>query len=182
MLHRCLPCYICTWYRTTSTCHAIFDTRYRTPILAMLYLLLDIRYQFAMLYLTPDTWHRCLPCYIWHMIPDPSTCHVIFGTWYRISVLAMLYLTLDIWHWYLTCYICHMIYNTWYLAPDTWLLYYLAYAWLLYYYQTSGNHVSPVLLYSCISCTPALVNSTVIPASGRTCLVSGWRGCIPQSC
>jgi len=146
---------------------AMFDIWYWRPILAMLYLTYDTRDQY-------------LPCYIWHMILETNTCHAIFDTWHMISVLAMLYLTLDIWHRYLTCYICHMIYNTWYLAPDTWLLYYLAYAWLLL----------PDIWYSCISCIPVLlyllylylVNSTVRPASGRACLVSGWRGCIPQSC
>ena len=177
----------------TGTCHAIFDTWYRTSILAML---------------------------IWYMIPDTGTYHAIFNPWYWTPALAMLYLTYDTWHRHLPCYIWHMISDTgtWHmLSPGpstldlilwpltryyyTWHLYYRAYydyhfygdlAWLLYCYQTS---VTPELLYSwtlvllnfCIPCTHVpctitLVNSTVIPASGRACLMSGWWGCISRSC
>jgi len=146
-----LPCYI--WYviPDTGTCHVILATWYRTLILAMLYL-------------TNDIWPRYLPCYTWpwYMTPvlvmlyltliyDTGTCHAILDTWYITLVLVMLYLTYDTWHRYLTCYICHMIYNTWH-------LYYLTYSWLLCD-QTSGTPVSPVLLYSCISWTPVLLNS-----------------------
>jgi len=66
----------------------------------------------AMLYLTLDIWHQYLPCYIWHLISDTSTCHAILDTWYLTPVLAMLYLTLDIWHRYLPCY-------TWPLISDS---------------------------------------------------------------
>ena len=148
----------------TGICHAIFDAWYLTPVLAMLYL-------------TYDTWHQYLPCYIWHMIPDTGTCHTIFDpwdptpvlvmlyltqipdtgtchailiTWYLTPILAMLYLTYDTRHRYLPCYIWHVILETWH-------LYYLAYAWLLYYYQTSGTPVSPVLLNSCTPVSPVLI-------------------------
>ena len=57
----------------------------------------------AMLYLTHDIRHRYLPCYIWHMTPDTGTC--------------MLYLTHDIWHQYSTCYTWHLIPDTWYMTP-----------------------------------------------------------------
>ena len=52
------------------------------------------------------TWHQHLICYIWLMISDTGTWHVILDTWY---------LSHDIWHRYLTCH------N---LTPDTWLLLY----------------------------------------------------------
>ena len=150
-------------------------------------------------------WHRYLPCYIWPMIPDTGTCHDIFEPWYLTPVLAMLYLTLiydtgtshaifDIWYVipvlamlyllldiryrYLPCYtwplymtpVLAMIY----LTPDTCI------TWHMHDYYIFTRHL--VLLYSCISCTHTLVNSTVRPVSSRACLVSGWRGCIPQSC
>ena len=126
-----LYCYmLCYYCYMPSNCHCnfyymihryIFDIWYRTPILAMLYL-------------TDDTGHRYLPCYIWHMILDTGTCHAIFDPWYRAPILAMLYLTHDIWHRYLPCYIwhmisdtdtCHAILDTWYPTPailDTWYL------------------------------------------------------------
>ena len=169
MLHRCLPCYICTWYRTTSTCHVIVDTRYMTLVLTMLYVIGDTRYLYLpgytwprymtpvliMLHLTYGAWHRYLPCYIWPMIYDTSICHATFDIWYLRPVLARLYLTHDTGHRYLTCYTCHLIYNTGtcHDIHDTWHLYYLAYSWLLCD-QTSGTPVSPVLLYLLSSCTP----------------------------
>ena len=183
-IYRNLPCYTYYLISDTGTCHAILIIWYLILVLAMLYLLLD-------------TWHRYLPWYTYYLISDTGTCHAIFDPWYLTPVLAMLYLTRDTWHWYLPCYTwhldagtCHAILDTWYitpvldmlyLTPDTWHLYYLACSWLLRD-QTSGT---PVLLNSCISCTPVpctatLVNSTVRPASGRACLVSRWRGCIPQ--
>ena len=174
----------------TGTYHAIFNTWYLTPVLAMLYLIHDI-------------WHRYLPCYTWHLISDTGACHAILDTWYLTPVLAMLYLTFDIWHgtchvilapdirhrhltcyhslnmlspgtstldlilWHLTCY-CH-----------TWHLYYMAYSWLsllwglgIILLPNIWYSWTPVLLNFCISCTHVpcmvtLVNSTVIPASGR---------------
>ena len=156
----------------TDTCHAIFNIWYPTPVLAMLYLTLDIRHRYlpcytwhmyptpvlAMLYLTLGTRHRYLPCYTWHLVSDTSTCHAIPD--------------LDIWHRYLTCYTWHLIPDTWYLTPvltcyhltwycDTWLdtitadpcitwhihdyHFYRDLTWLLYCYQTFGT---PELLYS----------------------------------
>ena len=130
---------------TPDTCHAILNTWYLTPILAMLYLTLDI-------------WHRCLSCYIWHLISDTGTCHVILDPWYPTLVLDMLSLT---WHaiTHLTCYHLILVHLTWYC--DTWLVtvipgtciilnihdyhFYRDLAWLLYCYQTSGT---PELLYS----------------------------------
>jgi len=104
---------------TPDNCHAILNTWYLTPVLAMLYL-------------THDTWRRYLPCYIWHMVSDTDTCHAIFNTWYLTPVLAMIYLTHDIWHRYLPCYTwhliydtgtCHAIFDTWYLTPVLAMLY-----------------------------------------------------------
>ena len=100
---------------------------YLIPIIVMLYLipLFTMLYStliFAMIHLTRDIWHR-------HSVFTPT-----LGMLYLTPVFDMLY-------------ICHMIYNTWYLAPDTWHLYYLTYSWLLCD-QTSGTPVSPVLLYS----------------------------------
>ena len=58
------------------------------------------------LHMIPD--HRCLPCYIWHLIYDIGTQYL-----HRYSVftpaLGMLHLIYDIWHRYLPCYIWHMI-------------------------------------------------------------------------
>ena len=80
---------------------AILNTWYLTPVLAMLYLTLDI-------------WHRYLSCYTWPLISDTGTCHAIFDTWYPTPVLVMLYLTLDIRHRYLTCYHSpDMLSHTW---------------------------------------------------------------------
>jgi len=71
-----------------------------------------------------DMLHRYLPCYIWHMILETSTCHAIFDTWHRISLFDMLCLPHDIWHRYLTCYTCHMIYYTgiWHTMLATWYM------------------------------------------------------------
>ena len=90
----------------------------------------------AMPYLTHDTWHRYLPCYIWHMIPDTGTCHAIFDLWYPTLVLAMLYL-----HMIPDTGTCHAIFNTWYLTPifamqyltlDKWHRYLPCYPWPWY--------------------------------------------------
>ena len=51
----------------TSTCHAIFDTWYPTPVLAMLHLSLDIR-------------HRYLICHTWHLLLTPGICMLSCGT------------------------------------------------------------------------------------------------------
>ena len=142
-----------TYVPDTGTYHVIFDTWYSTPVLVMLYL-------------THDTGHRYLPCYIWHLIYYTDIWYAILATRYITPVFDILYLPPDIWHRYLTCYTCHLIYDTgtWHmLSPGpstldlilwpltgyyyTWHVYYLVYAWLLYYYQTSGNPVSPILLY-----------------------------------
>ena len=61
-IHRYLPCYIWHMIPDTGTCHAIFDTWYPTPVLAMLYLLFDI-------------WYRHLPCHTYHLISDTGTFH-----------------------------------------------------------------------------------------------------------
>ena len=80
MLWLSLTCY--TWHMIydTSICHAILDTWYMTPVLAMLYLTFDI-------------WHRYLPCYTWNLISDTGTWHVI--TWPDIVIpdWILLYLT-----------------------------------------------------------------------------------------
>ena len=144
-------------------------------------------------YLTHNIWHRYLTCY--HLTPD--TWHLIYDTWQLTCYLLLDMLshgtsTLDLILWHLTGY-----YYTWH-------LYYFAYSWLsllrrlgiiiillpnLWYSWTPILMYSwtPVLLNSCIPythvpCTVTLVNSTVRLASDRACLVSGWRGCISQSC
>jgi len=171
-----LPCY--TWHMipNTGTCHAIFDIWYPISVLAMLSL---------------DTWY--LTPYIWHLTINMLS----LDTWHMLSPGSS---TLDLILWHLTGY-----YYTWH-------LYYMVYSWLsllrglgmiiillsnLWYSWTPVlmyswtpvllNSWTPVLLNSCIPCTHVpctvtLVNSTVRPASGRACLVSRWRGCIPQSC
>ena len=117
------------------------------------------------------TWHVIT----WHLIPD---------TWYMtLDMLSPGTSTSDLILWHLTGY-----YYTWH-------LYYIAYSWLSLlrglwhdnYTATIWYSCTPELLYSCIPCTHVscivtLVNSTVIPASGRACLVSGWRECITRSC
>jgi len=101
------PWHIYTWYLACyiwHMIHTILNTWYLIPVLAMLYLLLDI-------------WYRYLPCYAYYLIPDTGTCHVIFDIWYPTPVLAMLYLPLDMWHWYLlwhlTCYHLVLVYLIW---------------------------------------------------------------------
>jgi len=161
---RHLICY--TWY-------LIHDIWYLTPVLAMLYLSLDVRHRYLPCYtyhlisdtgtchavLKLDIRHRYLSCYTYHLILDTGACHAILITWYLTPVLTMLYLTVDVllltWHaitWYQ---------YTWpdIVAPD-WLLLYLVSVlycifmiitftgtWLLYCFQTFGT---PVLLNSCI--------------------------------
>jgi len=115
-------------YLTLTCIHliiAMLNTWYLTLILTMLYLTHDSRHRYLPCYIWHmipdtgtchaifDTWYsnRYLPCYIWPMIPDTGTCHAIFDTWYPTLVLAMLYLTYDTWHRYLPCYTWHMIYN-----------------------------------------------------------------------
>jgi len=149
---------------TPDNCHAIFNTWYLTPVLAMIYL-------------THDIWHRYLPCYTWHLIYDTGTCHAIFDTWYLTPVLAMLYLTHDIWHRYLPCCIWHMISDTgtWHVItwPDSvtldWILLHLTPVlhgifkiitftgtWHDYYIVTRHlvllNSCTPELLYLLYSC------------------------------
>ena len=148
--HRYLPCYIWHMISDAGTCHAIFDTWYLPPVLAMLYLTLDT---------------------------DTGTCHAIFDTWYLTPVLAMLYLTLDIWHRYLPCYTWHLISDTgtWYvitwpdiMTPD-WILlhlYYLTYSWLS---LLRGLGMIIILLPDLwYSCTPELLYSWT-PVSPDSC-------------
>jgi len=168
--HRYLPCYIWHMIPDTGTCHAIFDPRYPTPVLAMLlpcyiwhmiphngtcHAIFDTWYQtpvLTMLYLTHDIRHRYLPCYIWPMISDTGTCHAIFNTWYRTPVLAMLYLTHDTRHRYLPCYIWHLIYDTsiwhailatWYMTPVLDICYHLVLAHLTWYCDPWPDTITP---------------------------------------
>ena len=78
-IHLILGLLYLTLYIDTVTCHAYIW--YPTLVLAMLYL-------------THDTRHRYLPCYIWHMIPD--TGHLACYTWcmiYGTGPWYMSYLT-----------------------------------------------------------------------------------------
>ena len=78
------------WHIYTDTCHAIFDIWYLTPVLAMLYL-------------THDTRHRYLPCYIYRLLPN---------TWYNNTwpdivahIIYCIFMTITftgIWHDYYT--------------------------------------------------------------------------------
>jgi len=151
-------------------------------------------------YLILDVWHRYLTCY--YLIPD--TWHLIFdtGTWYVITwhlIPDTWYMTSVNWHaitWYLT-YVITWYWHTWsdIVTPDLIILhltpilrcifmtFILTRTWHGYY--TATRHL--VLLNSCIPCTHVpcivtLINSTVIPTSGRACLVSEWRCCFPRSC
>jgi len=138
----------------------------------------------------------------------PETQHLIPNTWYLRLILDTWYLTPDI--WYLTIDklsldTWHMLslgtdtldLMLWHLTGQyyTWHLYYIAYSWLSLLRELDMIIIllpgiwyswTLVLLNSCIPCTHVrctvtLVSSTVIPASGGVCLVSGWRGCIPWS-
>ena len=124
----------------TGTCHAILHTWYMTPVLAMLYL-------------THDTRHWYLSCYIWPMISDTGTCHAIPDP--------------DIWHWYLPCYTWHLIYDigtcraildTWYITPVPDMLYLTPNAcitWHMHDYYIITSHL--VLMYLLYSWTPVLL-------------------------
>ena len=153
------------WYLSCYTWHLILDTWYLTPVLDMLSL---------------DTWY--LTSDIWHLTID-----MLSLTWLMLSPGTSTHLT-----WY-----CDTWLDT--ITPDTCITWHIHdyhfygnLAWLLYCYQTSGTPEllyswTPVLLNSCIPCTHVpctvtLVNSMVILASGRACLVSGWWGCISRSC
>ena len=96
MIHRYTSWYVIS---DTGTCHTILDIWYLTPVLAMLYLTLDI-------------WHRYLSCYTWHLIYDTGACH---------AILDISYMTLDIWPRYLPCYTWHLISDTstWHVILDT---------------------------------------------------------------
>jgi len=186
------PWYVYTW-------HLIPDTWYLTLVLDMVLL--------GTWYLTLDIWHQYLTCYYltpdtWHLISDTDTWHVI--TWHLIP--DTWYMTPENWH-AITWYLIYAITWYWHIWPDIvtpdWILLHLipiihfifmiitltgTLTWLLYCYQlVLLNFWTSVLLNSCIPCThvPCTithVNSTVIPASSRAFLVSGWRGCIPRSC
>jgi len=155
------------YYLTPDTWHLI----YLTPVLDML--LLDTWYQ------TLDIWHRYLTCY--HLTPD--TWYLIYDTWQ----LTWYHLILDI------CYHLILIHLTW--CCDTWLdiitpdtcitlhiqdyHYYGDLDMIIILLSDIWYSWTLVLLNSCIpcthvSCTVTLVNSTVIPTSGRAYLVSGW--------
>ena len=162
-----------------------------------------------MLYLTPDPWHLISDIGTWHVILD--TWILTLDIWYRYLTCYHLtpdtrpwYMTLDNWHaiTHLTCVHMVLVHLTWYcdtwlgtITPDTCITWHIHdyhfygdLAWLLYCYQTSVIHK---LLYSCTlellyplySCPLHCysVNSTVILASSKACLVSGWWGCIPRS-
>ena len=86
-----------------------------------------------MLYLTYDTWHRYLPCYIWPMIPNTGTLHIILHIWFMTPahgiytdtwyvIFATWSTTLDIRHRYLPCYTYHLISDTGtcHASLDTW--------------------------------------------------------------
>jgi len=181
-----LPYYIWHVISDPDICLATLITWHWTPILDTWRLFLTHSTYYAghlifdMLYLPHDILHWYLTCY---------TCHMTYYTGIWHTMLAT---------WYLTCHACHLIYitpiltmifmtpDTWHLTPDSCITWHMH----DYYYQRSGSPVLLYFLYLLYSCIPvllysythALVNSTVKPASGRTCLVSGWRGCIPQSC
>ena len=145
--HRFIPsdCYF-NVYRMIYW-HVILDTWYRTPVLDLLYLTLDI-------------WHRYLICY--YLTPD----RLILDTWYLAPVLDMLlpdtwYITLDNWHaiTYWTCFHMVLVHLTGYcdtwmdtITPDTCITlrihdyhFYGNMARLLYCYHAFGT---PELLYS----------------------------------
>jgi len=131
----------CDWLIPDICC---YDSHWHISYLILTY----IHPVLGMLYLTHDTLHWYLPCYIWHMIPDTGTCHAIFDTipdtstchaifvlWYLTPVLAMLYLTHDTGTW-------HAIFDTWYptlvlamlyLTYDTRHLYLPCYSWHMIY-------------------------------------------------
>ena len=111
-----VPCDVIGWY-------LIFDVVSHRHIsyltLTYVYLILGL------LYLTYNTRHRYLPCYIWHMIPDTGTCQAILIIWYLTSVLAMLVTWYR--YRYMPCYTyylisdtstCHAILIACYLAPN----------------------------------------------------------------
>ena len=58
--------------------------------------------------------HRHLTCYIWHVISDTDTGHVILDTWYRTPALDMLYYTWLLIHDTWSCT------GTWYVILATW--------------------------------------------------------------
>ena len=103
----------------TGTCHAIFDTWYPTPVLAMLHLSLDIR-------------HRYLICHTWHLLLTPGIWYAFM--WYEIPGPDIVTLDRTLPPRYL-CIIWHI--HDYHCYGDL--------AWLLYYYQILGT---PKLLYS----------------------------------
>jgi len=123
-----------TWYLTpilsclsldidTGTCHAILIIWYLIPVIAMLYLLLDI-------------WHRYLPCYTYCLISDTWYNNTWHLTCYHPVLVHLI--------WYCgTCIILHI--HGYYFYGDL--------TWLLYCYQIFGtpellNTCTPELLYS----------------------------------
>ena len=126
-----------------------------------------------MLYLTHDTWHRYLPCYIWHMIPDTGTWHAILIIWYLTPVLVMLYLLLNILSGGISTLTWHR--DPWLdtTTPDTciiwdlilWHLYHIAYSWLLLLQRLDYYIVTRYLVllnsYTPEPLTPVLLNSYI---------------------
>ena len=151
-------CYCSFLVHDTSLYELIYDdvlcilTGNRHVILDTCYVIL------AMLYLTHDTWHQYLRCYIWLMIPT-----LVLAILYLTHNIRHRYLPCYIWHMitgyrYLPCYIWHLIYDTgiwhaifatWYITPDTWHMH--------DYCIITRHLVLLYLLYSCISFTPVLL-------------------------
>ena len=143
-IHRYLPCYTYYLISDTGTCHAMLITWYLIPVLAMLYLSLDIWHRYLPC-LSLDIWHRYLPCYTYRLIPD---------TWYNNT-------------WHLTCYHPVLIHLTWYCGTYIILhihdyYFYGDLAFLLYCYQIFGTPElmcswTPVFLNPCNRETPDII-------------------------
>jgi len=129
--HRYLPCFTYYLISNIGTCHAIFITWYLIPLLAMLYLLLDI-------------WYRYLSCCTYYFISDTDTCRAILIACYLTPDM----ITLDTWH---------AITGTGTLDLILQHLYYIAHSWLLLLRRL--GMIIILLLDIWYSWTPLLLNS-----------------------
>ena len=111
-------------------------------------------------YLTPDDWHAIT--WYWYTWPD-----VVTLDWILLHLTPVLHCILMI----ITLRGLDVIII---LLPDIGTPE-LLYPWT---YILLNSYIP----YTHVLYTVTLINSTIIPISGRACLVSGWRGCIPRSC
>ena len=154
-----VPCCVTGWYLTfdvvTLTDILVPDPDMYTPV-------------FAMLYLTLNIWYQYLAFYTWPLISDTGTWHAIthLTCYHTLDMLSPSTSKLDLILWHLTGY-CF-----------TWHLYYIAYSWL-----SPLRRLGMIIILlpdSWYSWTFVLLNSCIPepPVTGRLLILYSWY-CTP---